>query len=480
MKRNVMKDKKSISRFLLINSMVVIVLAVFIYYTTTLAGRLVIDNFVLMNLNWKDFGAENTYTYPFDHINTGSIEALGGWIEILDENKKVIFVKGKKQDNIYQYYENQLFDYSVMLHNDAEKYPCIYNIYPVEGPGGKPYLYIIKFPKTLYHTSIIANITSVISHPNGLHIIVYAAVAALYLLIFLVAMRFYSKFMARHIKTPLEYLMQGITEMEKQNYKFRMHFYAEKEFASIRDAFNKMAEKLEKIRDEKRALEESKHHMLAEISHDLKTPVTSILGFSRLLMDGSVSGSAENERYAGYIYKKSSYLAELIDELFQISKLDDDSFKFTFLKADIAEWLRRVVSESYPEFEKKGILLDIDISEAQIILEFDGTELKRAINNLLYNEIRYNPEKTTVQIKCYREVNKTVIRISDNGAGIPEEIRDSIFQPFVSGGKTKDSRVGTGLGLAITKRIIERHNGSISLRSDEDNKTIFTIELPII
>lgn len=474
-----MRDKKSISRFLLVNSVVIIVLAVLIYYTTTLIGRLVIDHFVLSSLNWKSLGVEDTYAYPYNNINTGSIEALGGWIEILDENKKVIYVKGKKLDYIYQYNENQLFDNSAVLHDDAEKYPYIYNIYPVEGPSGKQYLYIIKFPKALYHVSMRADVISIIAHPNGFLLVIYIAATVLFLLLLLAVMRFYSRFMARHIKMPLEYLMTGITEMEKQNYKFRMHFYAEKEFACIRDAFNKMAERLEKVEAEKLSLEESKHRMLVEISHDLKTPITSLLGFSRLLMDGSISDSREKERYAGYIYNKLSYLTELIDEVFQISKLEDDSFKFTFIKTDIAEWLRRVVSESYPEFEKKGILLDIDISEAQIVLECDETELKRAINNLLYNEIKYNPEKTVVQIYCHRKVNKAVIRISDNGAGIPGEIRDSIFQPFVSGGKTKDSRAGTGLGLAITKRIIEKHSGSISLTSDEDIKTIFTIELPV-
>lgn len=474
-----MKDKKTISHFLFKNTVVVILLTVVIYYITIFAGNFIFSNFVSLNLNGKEFDIEESYTYPFENIQTESIEALGGWIEILDENKKVIYTKGEKQDDIYQYEGYQLYDYSATLHKDIIKYPFIYNINPVIGPNGNQYLYIIKFPKTLYHVSIIANVTALILHPNYLHIIIFIVVLGVFLLLFFIIMRQYNRFTARHIKTPLNYLMQGIHEMESQNYKFRMSFEAEKEFASIRDTFNKMAERLEEIQVEKRLLELNKQRMIADISHDLKTPITSILGFSKLLNEDENIDNEDKNRYTHYIYQKSSYVAALIDELFEISKLEDENYKFTYIRTDTAEWLRQIISEIYPEIENKDMELDVTISEAPVILDIDVNQMKRVVLNLINNALKYNPKKTVLRIYCNKEAGNAIVRISDNGEGIPKELKDSIFEPFVYKDKSGSNSRSTGLGLAISKRIIERHNGSISLSSNNEDITVFTIVLPL-
>jgi len=475
-----MRDKKTIGHFLFKNSMVIIVLTVMIYVLSVLIGKRFFDNLLVVNLNWKGIEASETYTYPFENINSESIEALGGWIEILDENMKVIYVKGEKQDDLLEYDEYQLLNYSAAIHKDTQKYPFIYNIYPVENLDGRQYLYIVKFPKTLYHVSVISNLTALIKHPNAIHIIIVSVVISLFLLIFLTVMHFYNKFTSKHINIPLKYLMCGINEMELQNYKYRMDFHAEKEFACIRDCFNKMAERLEYIEAEKILIEKSRQRLLTDISHDLKTPITSILGFSKLLNEGEEFSSEERNRYIGYIYKKSNYIAALIDELFEIAKLEDEGFEFTYHRTDVTEWLRQAVSEIYPEFENKNITLDINICETPIILNFDAKQMKRAVFNLLYNALKYNPSETIVHIYFHKEVDKIILRIEDNGIGIPEEIRSRIFDPFVRKEEVGATDRGSGLGLAITKKIIERHNGRISLTSNSEDITIFTIEFPCL
>jgi signal transduction histidine kinase len=258
-----------------------------------------------------------------------------------------------------------------------------------------------------------------------------------------------------------------------------MSFEAEKEFASIRDTFNKMAERLEEIQVEKRLLELNKQRMIADISHDLKTPITSILGFSKLLNEDENIDNEDKNRYTHYIYQKSSYVAELIDELFEISKLEDEKYKFTYIRTDTAEWLRQIISEIYPEIENKDMELDVTICEAPVILDIDVNQMKRAVLNLINNALKYNPKKTVLRIYCNKEAGNAIVRISDNGEGIPKELKDSIFEPFVYKDKSGSNSRSTGLGLAISKRIIERHNGSISLSSNNEDITVFTIVLPL-
>lgn len=471
-----MKRNKTLGHYFFMNSVLVILLTLLIYGITLWIGKTAFDRLFMLNLKWKGIEAEEAYTYPFENINTKSIEALGGWIEILDENWKVVYVKGEKQDAVYQYDEYQLLDASAALHKASDQYPYIYNVYPVKGPQNRQYVYIVKFPKTLYHVSVTANLTSLFQHPNALQIGLVLSLAGIFLILFLIIMRICNRYTARHINTPLKHLIQGIHAMEAHNYNYRMDFQAEKEFACIRDSFNTMAGRLEAAENEKRAIEKSRQRLLTDISHDLKTPITSIMGYSKLLYEEQTSGDEDKERYLGYIYRKSIYLTQLIEELFEIARLEDEGFQLNCQSGDMAEWLRQVVSEVYPEFEDKSMELQIDISEQPVILEFDQRQMKRAVLNLLYNALKYNPDNTKIRIELHREANGAVLRILDNGTGIQKELKDRIFEPFVCREEAEDN--GTGLGLAITRKIIERHNGKIELSSEDNFVTVFQIYLP--
>ncbi|OYO76228.1 hypothetical protein CG709_15565 [Lachnotalea glycerini] len=300
----------------------------------------------------------------------------------------------------------------------------------------------------------------------------------IFLLLFLTIMYFYHRFRVRHINKPLKLMLCGIQEMEAQNYKYRLDFNAEKEFACIRDSFNELAKRLEESEEDKRRIEKSKMRMLTEISHDLKTPITSIYGFSKLLYESKLLSSEERMLFIGDIYKKTDYIAQLIDELFEIAKLDDKGFEFSYNKVDMAEWLRQLVSEFYPEFENKDMNPDIVIDEESVFIEIDEKQMKRAVCNLLNNAVIYNPNGVSVQILFKRERNKIVLQIADNGIGISNAMKSRIFEPFTRVNENKAGQ-GTGLGLAITKKIIERHRGRIILTSNQEYKTIFNIQLPV-
>lgn len=455
--------------------MVIIFIMVVSLILTIYVTEFILDNVVYRNIVIKFSEPKDFYKVPFEEMDTRCIEMMECWIEILDENKKVIYVKGEKLDYIEQYDERFLYD-QTSIHFDREKYPYWYNISPVEGPNGEPYLYVFKWPRDKFYFAVTPKLINT-EKINSIGNVTYGTFLIVFLFFLFVSLIFYSRFTSKHLKTPLKYFRKGIREMERQNYSTRLDFHAQREFGEIRDAFNKMASKLEDVEMEKMKISKSKQRMIVDISHDLKTPITSIYGFSKLLYDGEAKTKEDEKKYLKYIYNKSLYVSNLIEDFFSFSKLEDENFQFTYEIYDFAEWLRQVISEYYAEIERKEFDLHIDISHTPIMIAFDKKQMARAVINILSNAIKYNLPKTTLWIKCYKNEDQVILIIADNGIGIRKELKKLIFDSFVRGDKSRGTHEGSGLGLAITKKIIERHKGTITLTSEEEAVTIFTITL---
>lgn len=471
-------SKNNVRGYLLKNYVIIIIFVVLTYVMTPKISNLFLYSIYGNRADWNHIEPNEVLEYPYDNIDIKNLEGIYGWVEIVDENKDVIFVKGKKLDSIYHYNERFLYQNSAVFHDDFRDCPYLYNIYPVKGPHGEDYLYIIKLPSEYFNIAVTLKLFCKPEEISNLHIVGSLTAFGTFLILLFVSLFLYSRITSRHIINPLKDLRDAIINMKKCNYKVRLNFKAEKEIAEIRDEFNDMAEKLENIQLEKEEVQKSKNQLLTDIAHDLKTPITSILGFSKLLYDGKAENEMDKNRYLKYIYDKSAYVDNLINDLFQLSKLHNKEFEFKYEKNDFAEWLRQLISEFYAEFEEKNFNLVVDISEVPIMISFDKKEMTRAFTNLLSNALKYNPKGTSVYVYCYNENDKIIVKISDNGIGIDEKIKENIFNPFVLGDEARWIREGTGLGLAITNKIIERHNGKITLSSDDKAKTTFTIELP--
>ncbi|MFT4416690.1 sensor histidine kinase [Fredinandcohnia humi] len=251
-------------------------------------------------------------------------------------------------------------------------------------------------------------------------------------------------------------------------------------YKEMSENLKRTAEELEIKNHEKTILEESKKRMLADISHDLKTPITTIQGYSKALYEGLIEDEEQTKKYLKYIYDKSIRVTELIEELFMFSKLDSPDFPITKEEKDLCEFVRGIIVENYDLYEEKQMELDIDIPPSKILFSFDEKLMYRAISNILQNAIKYNPERTDVYIRLSKGTNKISMEIGDNGVGISPELAQTLFDPFVRGDKSRMNDGGSGLGLAITKKIIEMHEGTIRLdTSPARGKTNFIIELPV-
>jgi len=191
--------------------------------------------------------------------------------------------------------------------------------------------------------------------------------------------------------------------------------------------------------------------MLADISHDLKTPMTTIQGYARAITDGLVKDDHKKQIYLKTIYEKSQRVVMLIDELFNYSRLEQSDYVMVRKKEDINECLRKIVAEHYGEIEDNKFVLQMQLPEKVVWVEIDTKQISRAISNILSNALKYNPEGTKLRVTLYEEDNEVLIEIGDNGVGIPPLLQQSIFEPFVRGDTARRSDGGTGLGLSIAR-----------------------------
>lgn len=237
-----------------------------------------------------------------------------------------------------------------------------------------------------------------------------------------------------------------------------------------------------RIRNEERAMDAARQKMLADISHDLKTPITVIQGYSKAVADGIVP--AENrEKYLNTIYQKANHLSDLINEFYDYSRLEHPQFKLKSEPGDLSEYLREYVAGKYEELELGGYELDVDIPEQPVYTRFDHVELHRVFDNIITNAVKHNASPTTlyVSMEYLKEKNYVRICLGDNGVGIPEQLREHLFDPFVVGDESRNSKHGTGLGLSVARRVVEAHGGTIRLVDEKETSwsTLYEILLPL-
>ncbi|WP_226666356.1 sensor histidine kinase [Metabacillus litoralis] len=250
-------------------------------------------------------------------------------------------------------------------------------------------------------------------------------------------------------------------------------------YKNLSEDLKRLADELQQKNKEMTLLEESKKRMLADLSHDLRTPMTTIQGYSRALYEDLIDNEEQTKKYLKYIYDKSIRVTTLIDELFMFSKLDNPDFKMYKEKLDICEFFREIIVEYYDVFAEKEMELEIKIPSTKIFYQFDQKLLYRAISNILENTLKYNPEQTIVYISLNQSQQSTLIEIGDNGIGINDEVAKTLFDPFTRGDKNRLNDGGSGLGLTISKKIIENHNGKLILETKPSRgKTNFKIVLP--
>lgn len=234
-------------------------------------------------------------------------------------------------------------------------------------------------------------------------------------------------------------------------------------FAVFAAIFYKLADS--KIKEETARQLEEKNHLYANIAHDLKTPITSIVGFASALKNGKLS-IEENVNAIDIIYTKAKRTDKLINELFSYSKLESNAYELCLKKQDVCAVVRALLAEAYQEFEDRNMELKIDIPDTPIYCMIDKIEFERAINNLIENAYKHNRPKIQVYIAVQEFENMVRIIVADTGNAIDTAIAQTIFEPFICGDDSRNSSGGSGLGLAISRKAIEKQKGKLYLSTE--------------
>ncbi|MCG1010233.1 HAMP domain-containing protein [Salinicoccus sp. ID82-1] len=228
-----------------------------------------------------------------------------------------------------------------------------------------------------------------------------------------------------------------------------------------------------------RRLEKMRSDFVANVSHELKTPVTSVSGFSETLLSGEVTDEATTRQFLQIIYDESQRLDRLISDLLHLSKIEKQEMPLDLEIMDMTALVHEVAKTLHNSVEKRKTRLTLPEASKEIYLQGDQDRIRQIILNLVGNAINYTAEGGRVDISLKENINTVRLIVKDNGIGIPEESLPRIFERFYRVDKARARHSGgTGLGLAIVKHLIESHHGEIEIESREGEGTTITVILP--
>ncbi|MBC6975396.1 HAMP domain-containing histidine kinase [Bacillus sp. Xin] len=287
-------------------------------------------------------------------------------------------------------------------------------------------------------------------------------VSLLLLAIFIIGLLSY--FVSRSVIKPILILKDATGRIKDGDLQFQIPVTSHDEIGQLNQAFEEMRQKLKESIEVQAQYEENRKELISNISHDLKTPITSIIGYVEGIKDGVANTPEKMNRYLTTIYTKATHMDTLIDELFLFSKLDLNRVPFHFETIELYLFMEDIVEEIQMDLSKDGIHLSLQsFRESPLYVTADREKVKRVISNLIHNSMKYmdKPQKEII-VTLLEEADMAIVRVTDNGSGIASDTLPYIFERFYRAEQSRNSSTGgSGLGLAIAKQIVEEHGGKI-------------------
>jgi signal transduction histidine kinase len=251
------------------------------------------------------------------------------------------------------------------------------------------------------------------------------------------------------------------------------------ELASLARELEQMRVKLEETHARERAMDASRRELVAWVSHDLRTPLAGIRAMAEALEDGVVADPATVRRYYRTLRQETDRLAQLVDDLFELSRINAGALELKFMPVPLADLVSDALAGASALAEIKGVRLEGAVAGSPVV-EASVSEFSRVLHNLLENAIRHTPAQGSVILKAGLADGHAVVSVSDECGGIPEGDLSRVFDLAFRGksARTPDSDGGAGLGLAIARGIVEAHHGGIEVRNEAPGCR-FTVRLPL-
>ncbi|WP_046226030.1 sensor histidine kinase [Paenibacillus dauci] len=294
--------------------------------------------------------------------------------------------------------------------------------------------------------------------------------------------RFLTHFVFRHIRQPLDNLVHAVHEIRDGNLDAHIHYPNNDEFAAVCKDFNDMAVQLKQSLQLIQRQEENRKELLASISHDLRSPLTSIRAYSEGLLDGVASTPESREKYISMIKTKAEDIDRMVSKIFLFSKLDMGDYPYDPERLDVNQELLSLIRATAEEYRTRGLDIEMDISNDSAIIVADQVQLDSIFTNILENSLNYkDKERCLIRISTWLHQDQLVITLTDNGPGVPEESLGKLFDAFYRSDPSRNlPHKGSGLGLAITAKAVERMGGHIEARLAPAGGLCIEIVLPVL
>lgn len=275
--------------------------------------------------------------------------------------------------------------------------------------------------------------------------------------------------LARQLVRPLREMNTATQAVAEGDLELRVQVRSHDEIGRLAESFNRMNERLAEARDQRRQL-------TADVAHELRTPLSIILGHAEAAADGVIPLTCEN---AAVILDEAERLDRLVEDLRVLSLSDASALTYSMVKCPVVDLINRVCRAYLPLAARKDVSLDVHIQEGVSPVHVDPDRMTQVLNNLISNALRYAPQNSRITLEAAEQKEIVQIVISDQGPGIPEGDLERIFHRFFRVDKSRQRREGgSGLGLAIARQIVEQHSGRLFARNVEGGGTSFVIELP--
>lgn len=296
----------------------------------------------------------------------------------------------------------------------------------------------------------------------------------LMIVIFIIMVSFLTRLKLKYIKE----ICNGLNEMAIGNLKYRIKEKGRDELQLISANVNKMVGELEqKIKNERR-IEKSKQDLITNAAHDLRTPLTNIIGYIEIIKERNYKDEGQLLKYIDILSKKAEGLRKLTNDLFMYTKLSSGSVKLNISKFSINELVKQLIDEYIDLFESNNLKLKDNLADEEVIVDGDPNKLARLFDNLFTNAIKYSVKPSDVNLKLLKSNERVLISISNKCDSLEGEDINNLFERFYMADKARsENENSSGLGLAISKTIAELHRGNLTV--DYKDKVItFILDIP--
>ncbi|WP_267202374.1 sensor histidine kinase [Limosilactobacillus kribbianus] len=284
--------------------------------------------------------------------------------------------------------------------------------------------------------------------------------------------RRYHLYQMDHIIGELHYIAQGHLD---HRIPFRLKGSQQHVITSV----NALVDSVVQSMNDERKIEKSKDELITNVSHDLRTPLTSIIGYLGLIEDKQYRSEEDILKYTHIAYEKAKQMKNLVEDLFEYTKVQQHGAPVNIMRVDLNQLLEQLTASFALEAEKRGIEISLKVVPNPLLIEADPEKLGRVFSNLVTNAFKYGNGASYVRIDAHQENTNVVVTVANDGTPIPEKSLNHLFERFYRAEASRSRATGgTGLGLAIVKSIVDLHHGKVSVTSDE-SETAFRVTLPL-